>query len=99
MEKIIKDFLDNHKDIYKDIPKEVLKLGKDKIKNNEFFQLIIALEEADDYFETYQFYAKLSEDQNEIQKEEYINSKNALERYINYLKILIKTNGFETCNC
>ena len=61
MEYKIKDFLENHTDIYKDITKEVLQLGKEKIKNDEFFQLIIALETADDYFESYQFYAKLSE--------------------------------------
>ena len=104
MEDKIKDFLENHTDIYKDIPKEVLQLGKEKIKNDEFFQLIIALETADDYFESYQFYAKLSEnpdyEKNTLRSiERHKNTKNALERYINYLKILIKTNGFETCDC
>ena len=106
----LKNFLYSDVDIFKDIPKEVLNTLKEKIKNDEFFQLLTSLDKPKDVIEDYKNYIKACENPNWksadgsfVTKEEKDECRelyeNTLKRYNNYLKILIKTNGFETCNC
>ena len=101
----LKNFLESDVDIYKDVPKDALELIKPKIKNNEFFQLIVSLSTPDikwhqDYLEACENPEWTSANGKLVTEEERDRCRelhgNTLKRYINYLKILIKTNGFET---
>lgn len=107
MTEIEKDFIENYNDCLQPISKEILKSAKEKIKNNEFFQLLVSLDEPD--LKLHKEYVKICDDPtwkscngNIITKktrDKYRDlHRNTLERYTNYLKILIKTNGFETSN-
>ena len=52
----LKNFLYSDVDIFKDIPKEVLNTLKEKIKNDEFFQLLTSLDKPKDVIEDYKNY-------------------------------------------
>ncbi|EKT4550745.1 hypothetical protein JE952_002401 [Flavobacterium psychrophilum] len=107
MTEIEKDFIENYNDCLQPISKEILKSAKEKIKNDEFFQLLVSLDTPD--FKLHKDYIKICDNPNwkdasgdVISKKDRDECKefhiNILERYTNYLKILIRTDGFETSN-
>ena len=96
MTDIEKDFVENFNDYLQPIPKEIISSIKEKIKTEKFADLISQFHELGQCeLETYSFYAQGENRTSDVKKEE---CRDALERYLNYLKILIKVDGFKTCN-
>ena len=94
MTDIEKDFVENYNDYLQPIPQEILETVKSKITTIEFLEFLanVKAESLKEMLHLYRFWSEQSGIDYDIKRD-------TIQRYVNYLKVLIKTEGFKTSYC